>query len=62
VSGATRDGAGVSAATIGGVAASNNLGLHELTTVTGSLEDAYLRLTADEVEYQTQAVEAEVVR
>ena len=61
-SGSTLDVAGVSAATIGGIAASNGLVLHELTTVTGSLEEAYLRLTADEVEYHTQSVTPEVVR
>jgi ABC-2 type transport system ATP-binding protein len=61
-SGSTLDVAGVSAATIGGIAASNGLVLHELTTVTGSLEEAYLRLTADEVEYHTQSVTQEVVR
>lgn len=43
--------AGLTAAEIGQIAASNSIVLHELTPVTGSLEDAYLQLTRDELEY-----------
>ncbi|MCS3428129.1 ABC transporter ATP-binding protein [Leucobacter aridicollis] len=42
---------GLTAAEIGQIAASNSIVLHELTPVTGSLEDAYLQLTRDELEY-----------
>ncbi|MBO3725142.1 ABC transporter ATP-binding protein [Actinomyces bowdenii] len=41
------------AATIGEVAASTGIILHELTTLSASLEEAYLNLTGDEVEYTT---------
>ena len=44
---------GVTAADIGDAAARAGLALHELTPVVGSLEDAYLRLTDDDVEYRT---------
>ena len=44
---------GISAAEISSIAAVAQLPVHELNTVTGSLEDAYLALTADSVEYQT---------
>ncbi|GAA1318826.1 ABC transporter ATP-binding protein [Leucobacter albus] len=43
--------AGLAAAEIGEIAARNGIVLHELTPVTGSLEDAYLQLTRDELEY-----------
>jgi ABC-2 type transport system ATP-binding protein len=42
---------GIDAATIGELAAGNSIVLHQLATETGSLEDAFLELTADEVEY-----------
>jgi ABC-2 type transport system ATP-binding protein len=42
---------GVDAATIGELAAKNNVVLHELSTQTGSLEDAFLEVTADAVQY-----------
>lgn len=42
---------GMTAAEIGEIAASNSIVLHELTPVTGSLEDAYIQLTRDELEY-----------
>lgn len=42
---------GLSSAQIGGIAAPAGIILHELTPVGGSLEDAYLSLTQDEVEY-----------
>ena len=41
------------AATIGEAAASAGIVLHELTTIRASLEDAYLTLTSDSVEYRT---------
>ncbi|MEB4615244.1 ABC transporter ATP-binding protein, partial [Leucobacter sp. M11] len=41
---------GIEAAQVGQVAASHGLVLHELSTASGSLEDAYLRLTRDDVE------------
>ncbi|GAA3598424.1 ABC transporter ATP-binding protein [Klugiella xanthotipulae] len=40
---------------IGELAASAGVVLHELRTITGSLEEAYLSLTRDDVEYQTDA-------
>lgn len=43
--------AGISAAEIGRAASQHGIELHELTQVTSSLEDAYLALTRDEVEY-----------
>jgi len=42
---------GLGAARIGEIAASAGVVLHELTTVAGSLEEAYMTLTQDEVEY-----------
>ena len=44
---------GTTAAEIGDAAAAGGLVLHELTPLQGSLEDAYLELTASEVEYHT---------
>lgn len=44
---------GSSAERIGDAAAEARLPLHELTTISSSLEDAYLQLTADEVEYHS---------
>ncbi|MFC0682123.1 ABC transporter ATP-binding protein [Lysobacter korlensis] len=44
---------GSSAPDIGETAARHSLVLHELTPVSGSLEDAYLSLTQDEVEYRS---------
>jgi ABC-2 type transport system ATP-binding protein len=46
---------GVEAATIGELAATNNVVLHELSTQTGSLEDAFLEVTADAVQYHGHA-------
>ena len=43
---------GVTAADVGEAAARSNVVLHELTNVTGSLEDAFLKATADVQEYQ----------
>jgi ABC-2 type transport system ATP-binding protein len=45
---------GVSAADIGDVAARHGIPLHELTPRSGSLEDAYLALTEDAIEYKTK--------
>jgi ABC-2 type transport system ATP-binding protein len=42
---------GLSAPQIGELAARNGIVLHELSPQAGSLEDAYLALTKDEVEY-----------
>lgn len=44
---------GTSAPAIGEAAARAGVVLHELTPITGSLEDAYLQLTADDVEYHS---------
>jgi ABC-2 type transport system ATP-binding protein len=46
---------GVTAAQIGEAAAQAGVVLHELTPVGASLEDAYLELTQDDVEYRTEA-------
>jgi ABC-2 type transport system ATP-binding protein len=48
---------GVGAQTIGELAASRGFVLHELTPVTASLEDAYLSLTADDVEYRSAPID-----
>ncbi|MDX2375523.1 ATP-binding cassette domain-containing protein [Microbacterium sp. LRZ72] len=45
---------GIDARTVGEVAASRGLTLHELTPASGTLEDAYLQLTGDDVEYKTK--------
>jgi ABC-2 type transport system ATP-binding protein len=54
----TDDGAlvvtGPDAATVGGIAAHAGVVLHELTPVSASLEEAYLALTHDEVEYRSE--------
>ncbi|MBK5250512.1 MAG: ABC transporter ATP-binding protein [Actinomycetales bacterium] len=44
---------GLSAEQVGDAAAAAGLALHELTPVKASLEDAYMKLTADEVEYHS---------
>jgi ABC-2 type transport system ATP-binding protein len=44
---------GIGAGAIGEVAASHSIALHELTPLTASLEEAYLELTQDDVEYRT---------
>jgi ABC-2 type transport system ATP-binding protein len=44
---------GAQAAVIGDLAAANGVVLHELTPVAASLEDAYMSLTADAVEYHS---------
>jgi len=45
---------GSTAATIGDAAAAAGIPLHELTPTTGSLEDAYLALTGESVEYRSK--------
>ena len=45
---------GVSAASVGDLAAELDIPLHELTPRSGSLEDAYLALTGESVEYTSQ--------
>ncbi|WP_299086884.1 ABC transporter ATP-binding protein [uncultured Microbacterium sp.] len=45
---------GLAAAAIGDAAAAHGIPLHELTPRAGSLEDAYLALTEDAVEYKTK--------
>jgi len=44
---------GITAAEIGDQAAAAGIVLHELTSLTASLEDAYMSLTQNEVEYRT---------
>jgi ABC-2 type transport system ATP-binding protein len=44
---------GLSAAEVGDMARSLGVALHELTTVRASLEDAFMELTDDAVEYRT---------
>jgi ABC-2 type transport system ATP-binding protein len=46
---------GLDARQIGRLCAQQQIELHQLTTVTTSLEDAYLALTRDELEYRTAA-------
>ena len=45
---------GIDAAEIGEVAATSRIVLHELTPVASTLEEAYMSLTADAVEYQSE--------
>ena len=52
------DVAGLPAARIGELAAQERVVLHELSPVSGSLEDAYLALTQDEVEYHAGEMES----
>ncbi len=47
---------GVAAAAVGDMAAAHGIALHELTPASGTLEDAYLRLTGDDVEYKTKEI------
>ncbi|MBM7830325.1 ABC-2 type transport system ATP-binding protein [Agromyces cerinus] len=47
---------GVAASGIGDLAAQHGLSIHELTPLSASLEEAYMALTADAVEYRTEAV------
>ena len=52
----TLDIVGLPAARVGDVAAERGIPLHELTPSAGSLEDAYLALTGESVEYKTQEI------
>jgi len=47
---------GVDAAVIGDEAAARGIPIHELTPTSGTLEDAYLSLTGDDVEYKTKDI------
>ncbi|MGO1852866.1 MAG: ABC transporter ATP-binding protein [Microbacteriaceae bacterium] len=47
---------GIPASRIGDIAAERGLALHELTPASGSLEDAYLALTGDAVEYHSKEI------
>lgn len=47
---------GVTAASLGDLAASLGIPVHELTPLTGSLEEAYLALTGDAVEYKSKEI------
>ncbi|HET6673329.1 MAG TPA: ATP-binding cassette domain-containing protein [Agromyces sp.] len=47
---------GVAASGIGDLAAQHGLAIHELTPLSASLEEAYMALTSDAVEYRTEAV------
>ncbi|WJL94798.1 ATP-binding cassette domain-containing protein [Microbacterium sp. ET2] len=47
---------GVEAPAVGDLAAQHGLVIHELTPLSASLEEAYMDLTADAVEYRTEAV------
>ncbi|GAB3405736.1 ABC transporter ATP-binding protein [Schumannella luteola] len=49
---------GATAETVGEAAAARGVVLHELTPIASSLEEAYLALTADEVEYRSAQPEA----
>lgn len=49
---------GLAAATIGEAAAALGIAVHELTPIRASLEEAYMELTANEVEYRTGATTA----
>jgi len=50
---------GATSIQVGELAAANRVVLHELTPVSGSLEDAYMSLTQDSVEYHSSEVPAE---
>lgn len=53
---------GLPTARIGDAAAEHGIALHELTPVHASLEDAFLSLTSDAVEYRSRSVPARVSR
>ena len=53
---------GLSAAEIGGVAAQVGAVLHELTPQQASLEEAFMTMTRDEVEYHSHAIPPETTR
>jgi ABC-2 type transport system ATP-binding protein len=47
---------GLTAAQIGDAAASAGIALHELTPINASLEEAYMELTQNDVEYHATSV------
>ena len=51
---------GSSAPAIGDAAAAAAIPLHELVPLHGSLEDAYMQLTADDVEYHSATIGTEM--
>jgi len=51
---------GATTVQVGELAAANRVVLHELTPVAGSLEEAYMSLTQDSVEYHSAEVPAEL--
>lgn len=53
---------GPTAVQVGELAAANRVVLHELTPVSGSLEEAYMSLTQDAVEYHSSEVPAELTQ
>jgi ABC-2 type transport system ATP-binding protein len=50
---------GLTAAQIGDVAATNGIALHELTPQQASLEDAFMELTREEIEFKAAELEPE---
>ena len=52
---------GLTAVQIGDLAARHGLRVHELTPITASLEDAFMELTQDEVEYRPLAMKSAAV-
>ena len=57
---ATSETTDATAAAIGELAAQGGIVLHELTTIHASLEEAYLNLTSDSVEYRTDPAHQDV--
>ncbi|WP_315098227.1 ATP-binding cassette domain-containing protein [uncultured Cellulomonas sp.] len=53
---------GATAVEVGEIAARSGIVLHELTPLTGSLEDAYMSLTSESVEYHSAALPGEAPR
>lgn len=51
--------AGASAAQIGDAAAARGIALHELSPMSSSLEEAFMALTAEDVEYQSESLGAD---
>jgi ABC-2 type transport system ATP-binding protein len=50
--------AGATTEQIGDIAGANGVVLHELAAQTGSLEEAFMQLTGDSVEYHTPSAAA----
>jgi ABC-2 type transport system ATP-binding protein len=61
VEGASLTVEGLTAPQIGDLAAHHGLRVHELTPITASLEDAFMELTRDEVEYRPTTISGAVV-